>query len=60
MKKFGLVAMGVLLTGFGIAQTLQIMGFIGMKAFSIPGLSFAILGLTLGGVCFHKAFQKEA
>lgn len=57
MKKIGLIVLGVLLVGFGVAQVLQLMGLIGAKSFSIPGVSFAILGLVFGFVCFQKARQ---
>jgi len=46
---------GVLCIFFGIAQLLQLLGLIGTKAFSLPGVAFVILGFALGAACFKKA-----
>ena len=59
MKKLAFTILGILLVLFGIAQGLQLLGLIGTKTFSLPGIAFTILGLALGAACFKKAFKAD-
>ena len=58
MGKIILIILGILLIFFGIAQVLQLMGLIGTKTFSMPGIAFAVLGFALGAACFKKVFKN--
>ena len=60
MKKIGLSVLGGLLILFGIAQGLQLIGLIGTKHVSLPGIAFTVLGFALGAASLQKAFKKSS
>jgi len=57
--KITMIILGVLCGLFGLAQGLQLIGLIGTKTASIPGVGLTILGLAGAAVCFKKAFKRE-
>jgi len=59
MKKAAFIILGILLCLFGFAQVLQLLGLIGTKTFSLAGIAAALIGFTLGAICFKQAGKSH-